>query len=163
MSATTESRIDVGRRRRYRLDNAATSLRAARRAVKGRAELGPYPELSFIAQLLTTELVSNTVLHAKLTADDALSLTIECDGRTLRVQVADDGRGFDPLSQLARYRRTGSRRHGLYLLDALADRWGYRCVKGAEIWFEIDLVPSRRPWHGREPAPRASDRDVRAL
>jgi hypothetical protein len=81
-------------------------------------------------------------------------LTIECDESTLHIELADHGRGVDPLSHLARYQRTGSRRNGIYLVDALADRWGYRRREGTTIWFEIDLVPGRRPWHGREAAPK---------
>jgi anti-sigma regulatory factor (Ser/Thr protein kinase) len=154
MLATRSTRIDVGRRTTHRMDNRALSLGSARRAVGRRVELEPYPEIGFIAQLLASELVSNTVRHANLADGDTFVLTIECDERTLHIELADHGRGVDPLSHLARYQRTGSRRNGIYLVDALADRWGYRRREGTTMWFEIDLVPGRRTWHGREAAPK---------
>jgi anti-sigma regulatory factor (Ser/Thr protein kinase) len=131
----------------------ALSLRAARRAVALRVELERFPELSFIAQLLTSELVSNTVRHATVQNGDAFVLTIGCDASTLHIELTDHGPGVDPLFHLARYRRAGSCRHGIYLVNALADRWGYRRHEGSKMWFEIDLVPGRTPWRGRQPAP----------
>ena len=116
-------------------------------------ELEPYPEIRFVAQLLASELVTNTIRHANLAPDATFVLRLEGDRHTLHVGVTDNGQGFNPLSHIARYAQTGSRKHGLYLVDALADRWGYRQDEGSTVWFEIDLLPGRRPRHGRSSAP----------
>jgi anti-sigma regulatory factor (Ser/Thr protein kinase) len=126
--------------------------RKARLLLEPIPDLEPYPDLLFAAQLLAHELVANSVRHARPAGAQPVRLTVECDGQTLSVEVSDRGPGFDPLSALAEHWRRQARFHGLFLLDSLADRWGYRRDRvGFGIWFEIDLVPGRRPWHGRKP------------
>ena len=136
----------------YRLHNHSSAVPAARRALDNQRELEPYPEIRVVAQLLASELVANTIRHANLATGETFLLRLECDRHLLHVDVADDGRGFNPLAHIARYVRTGSRKHGLYLVNALADRWGYRQHEGSTVWFEIDLLPGRRPWQGRSSA-----------
>jgi anti-sigma regulatory factor (Ser/Thr protein kinase) len=127
--------------------------RLARRGLEQVGELAHYPDLRFTAQLLASELVANTVRHAGLAADQALTLSVECDEETLRVEVVDVGPGFDALEFLAGRHRRGVHHRGILLVDALADRWGFCRGDGFRVWFEIDLVPGRRPCRGREPVP----------
>jgi hypothetical protein len=76
--------------------------------------------------------------------------------KMLRVEVADGGPGFDPPPMLRRHALGELSHRGLSLLNALADRWGFRRgPAGCAVWFELDLVPGRRAWMGREPVPRS--------
>jgi anti-sigma regulatory factor (Ser/Thr protein kinase) len=121
-------------------------------------ELADYPDVRFAAQLLASELASNCVLHAGLGDAQSFAFWLECDQETLRVAVTDGGPGLNPLALLAK-RDSSERHHGLSLLDALADRWGFRHqARRFCIWFEVDLVPGRRPWRGREPTPNHHQR-----
>ena len=123
----------------------------ARRLVATISELEEYSDLLFTAQLLASELASNSVRHGGLRADESFSLFAHCDAGTLRVEVVDGGPGFDALHLLARHGRRNERFHGIFLVNALADRWGFRSEIGScSVWFEIDLIPGRRPWRGRE-------------
>jgi serine/threonine-protein kinase RsbW len=133
---------------------SATALQAARQVIDERAELMPYPDLQFAARLLTSELVANAFRHGRLGVDDVVALCVECSDETLCVEVRDTGRGFDPLARIVEYARRGENYRGLFLVNALADRWGFR--RGTNeccLWFELELVPGRRPWRGRELIP----------
>jgi anti-sigma regulatory factor (Ser/Thr protein kinase) len=130
---------------------SAAAPAIARRALEAVDELERYSDLRFAAQLLSSELVANSVRHAGLATEEALTLSVECGEETLRVEVRDGGAGFNALTVLAEHARGDQRYRGIYFVDALADRWGFRRGEcGCHIWFEIDLVPGRRPWRGRE-------------
>jgi anti-sigma regulatory factor (Ser/Thr protein kinase) len=127
----------------------------AQRLVATVGQLAAYPDLRFAARLLVSELVSNSVRHTGLGADPSISLSLQCDEETLRVEVADAGPGLDALTVLARHRRNEELFHGIFLVNALADRWGFRRGDTGCVWFEIDLVPGRRPWRGRQTVPHS--------
>ena len=130
------------------------SPRLARETLEDVLELEPYEDLRFVTALLTTELVANAVRHAGLAPEDDVALLTESEDGCIHVEVADNGPCFFPLPH-ARSRPGRRIEHGLHLVDVLADRWGYRCDRpGCCVWFEIDLVPGRRPWRGREPVPQ---------
>jgi anti-sigma regulatory factor (Ser/Thr protein kinase) len=134
-----------------RLTASLSASRAARQAL-ARCELLE-GELLFIAQLLTAELVTNVLRHSSLAPGEEFLLAIDCDERTLVVEVADAGVGFNPLLLMRQHALSQAHHRGLALINALADRWGFRSGPGCRGWFELDLVPGRRPWRGREPIP----------
>jgi serine/threonine-protein kinase RsbW len=89
------------------------------------------------AELLASELVTNAVRHAGLCAQDSVSLRIDLLPETVRVGVSDHGPGFE---RRARPRdRNGG--WGLFIVDAVSDRWGVIRGHSNEVWFEIDLEP----------------------
>jgi len=135
---------------------SAEASREARRLLEAFPDLTPYPDLLFAAQLLTHELVTNSARHGNLPADQPVRLMVEGDTETVSIQVAHGGSGFDALAVLAEQYRREELYHGLFLLDALADRWGFGCEDGCRISFEIDLVPGRRIWRGCELIPFVS-------
>ena len=114
--------------------SAATARRFVTRTL---AEWG-HDDAVDIAILLVSELVTNSILHARSDVD--LVLTEE-DGR-LRVEVHDasaslpilrsqgpDGSGFPS---------EGGR--GVFLLQHLAARWGSEPAEGGKrVWFELEL------------------------
>jgi anti-sigma regulatory factor (Ser/Thr protein kinase) len=88
-----------------------------------------------VAELLTSELVSNAVRH---TPSPQVTLTAVLEDDQLHVGVADCVPGETPLRAHRHpdLRRGGGR--GLWLVEALAAKWGSdRRVDGKEVWFEI--------------------------
>lgn len=134
-----------------RLPATLGAARDARSAVEDVPELVRHEDLQFVTALLTTELVANAVRHSGLTPDEDVALLVEALDGVVHVEVSDSGPGFFPL--LHTRSRPGRRvEHGLHLVDVLADRWGFRCDRpGCCLWFDVDLVPGRRAWRGREP------------
>jgi anti-sigma regulatory factor (Ser/Thr protein kinase) len=88
------------------------------------------------AALLVSELVSNSVRHSKA-RNGVIELLACVTPRMLRVEVSDDGDGFE-LRPLARDDAESGR--GLELLQELADRWGHPTGMRTAVWFELDRV-----------------------
>jgi anti-sigma regulatory factor (Ser/Thr protein kinase) len=84
-------------------------------------------------ELLTSELVTNSVLHAGLAADQFIGLHLNDLGDRVRVEVTDQGSGFSPESR----HRSRERGHGLELVSGLASLWGVRQNRPNMVWFEV--------------------------
>ncbi|HSP38642.1 MAG TPA: SpoIIE family protein phosphatase [Frankiaceae bacterium] len=88
-------------------------------------------DLGDTAILLTSELVTNAVLHARSPA----YLTVWADGSRLRVQVTDESRDL-PKPNQADENATGGR--GISMVALLASRWGVELREsGKSVWFEL--------------------------
>lgn len=116
----------------------------ARRALDG-LELHLTPEMLASVRLLVTELVTNSIRHARLSDEDQVALAVRVSDDLVRVEVGDPGEGFEPPEW-----RSGDRVEeggwGLYLVDRLADRWGISREHGTLVWLELDLNPvAQRP------------------
>jgi len=88
--------------------------------------------------LLTTELVTNAVLHAGACASDAIELRVAAGVDSLRVSVTDPGHFRDtPHMEEPDPETPGGM--GLYLVEQLSSRWGVeRLGDGAHcVWFEL--------------------------
>ncbi|MFJ7204415.1 ATP-binding protein [Streptomyces sp. NPDC098789] len=88
-----------------------------------------------VAELLTTELVTNALVHTDQGAEVFAGLT----ATRLRVEVRDYAarhpRPFVPTAD------DGTHGRGLVLIQALADTWGVDSLGGSTgkvVWFEID-------------------------
>ena len=94
------------------------------------------PEIIATAALLTSELVTNAVLHART----ALTLAAEIDTDRLHVEVGD-GSAEPPRLGHPDCRALGGR--GLHMIEQLASRWDTNQVAGGKtVWFEIDTRSS---------------------
>jgi anti-sigma regulatory factor (Ser/Thr protein kinase) len=95
----------------------------------------PLP-LAFDAQLLVSELVSNSVRHAGLGRDDLIRVTADWSGERLRVHVRDRGRPRRASLVVGSIRPAPGAESGwgLYLVDRLASRWG---TSAGGYWFEL--------------------------
>jgi two-component sensor histidine kinase len=103
---------------------------AARRAL---VREGLDPDLDHTVCLLTSEIVTNAVRHADLGEDDRIIVAARLTPDYARVEVRDNGSGFDPE---LRHDAAG---YGLRLMDMLASRWGVdRDGGGTRVWFEVD-------------------------
>jgi DNA-binding NarL/FixJ family response regulator len=85
-------------------------------------------------ELLTSELVSNAVEHARSPAQVTAAMT----GARVRVSVTDEGPGMPTLQlDVSPQQATG---RGLALVAALSARWGVGAGDvGKTVWFEVDL------------------------
>ena len=108
---------------------------AARRSLERlRGQLDP--EGLETMRLLVSELVTNSVRHARIGDEGTINLCVEEDSRALRVAVTDPGVGFEE--------RPGPPQPGdhsgwgLHLVEQLADRWGVSRDGQMMVWFEID-------------------------
>jgi serine/threonine-protein kinase RsbW len=97
--------------------------------------IGAACALSDLAVLLTSEVVTNAVMHtnSRLAGGTVTLVVIEISGG-LRVEVTDDG--SDRSAPIVKGDLYASDGHGLYLVQTLADRWGYvRDEAGTMVWF----------------------------
>ncbi len=123
------------RRRLGRADLRAVP--EARRAVRELLRHWGGPGQSEVAELLTSELVTNALVHT----DEGAVLTATVGPRALRVEVRDfAGRGRPPRPRAPQEGSTNGR--GLVLVESLADDWGVRpCGAGKSVWFELGVEP----------------------
>ena len=85
------------------------------------------------AALLTSELVTNAVLHAAT----PIGVTLHILPGRIRVDVADGNPSFPSLKAYGREAATG---RGLTLFNTLASNWGVQAVDGGKIvWFELPV------------------------
>jgi anti-sigma regulatory factor (Ser/Thr protein kinase) len=119
------------RRRLGRADLRAVP--ETRRALRELLRHWGKPGRSDIAELLTSELVTNALVHTD--HDAVLTATVGPAG--LRVEVRDFvSRRPQPRTQNA---GDGTHGRGLVLVQSLADAWGVRAHGvGKVVWFELD-------------------------
>lgn len=118
---------------RVRLVPGPTAPRLARTAVS-RALGDLEKDVVERAMLLTSELVTNGVLHAAT----PLTLTLRTDGDALRVEVEDRDRTLPvPVPEEQNGPHGG---FGLHIVDRLAANWGCAPLdNGKSVWFEMPL------------------------
>ncbi|WTZ45071.1 ATP-binding protein [Streptomyces sp. NBC_01390] len=105
----------------------------ARRALRELLRHWGRPGCSEIAELLTSELVTNALVHTD--RDAVLTATVSPDG--LRVEVRDFV-GRRPRLR-APVPDDGTHGRGLVLVESLADAWGVRAHGvGKAVWFELN-------------------------
>ena len=81
--------------------------------------------------LLVSELVSNSIRHARLSAGDPIDMQLVSENGQVWIAVHDSGPGFDPEG----HRQWGDWRFGLAIIAALADKWGVdRSPDGCTVW-----------------------------
>jgi serine/threonine-protein kinase RsbW len=112
---------------------------AARRAVDGfRGQLEE--DVIERSALVVTEVVTNSVTHAGLTAAQPIDLNIQVLPGCLRTEVTDEGTAsFDPVVTLPYPGQNSGR--GFWMVDQLTDRWGVDFTRSTRVWCEFDLGP----------------------
>ena len=100
-----------------------------------RRALGDASPLAETAVLLASELATNAVLHsASGQPGGSATVLITEIGGGVRVEVADGG--SDLCAPVVRGDIYASEGHGLFLVQSLADQWGYvRDETGTTVWF----------------------------
>jgi anti-sigma regulatory factor (Ser/Thr protein kinase) len=95
------------------------------------------PETMAKLRLLVTELVANSVRHARGTPID---VSVRLDGGVVRADVSDGGAGFQPPEVDPNPMKSAG--WGLFLVRKIAERWGAEPETGT-VWFELELAPAR--------------------
>jgi serine/threonine-protein kinase RsbW len=93
------------------------------------------------AQLLVTELVSNSIRHAELRAGERIRIWAGWSGRRLKVIVRDrDCQPNQPVGIAGSIRPAPGAESGwgLFIVNQLATRWGAIHDGGPGYWFELD-------------------------
>jgi anti-sigma regulatory factor (Ser/Thr protein kinase) len=115
-----------------RLPAEPTAAAVARAIVEAVGSDLPEPIL-LDAKLLTTEVVTNAIRHARGT--EAVIVRVRRNN-LVRVEVVDQGPMFNPQQQTTSA-RAGSGQ-GLMLVDAVANAWGVEPDDaGKKVWFEL--------------------------
>jgi anti-sigma regulatory factor (Ser/Thr protein kinase) len=94
---------------------------------------------AFDVRLLVSELVTNSVQHARVGPEDSIEMTLSIGGELIRVEIADSGPGFEPPPDSGGAER--ERGWGLFFVAQLASRWGVDTGTPGCVWFEIDRTP----------------------
>ena len=106
----------------------------------------------YTLRLLVSELVTNSVRHARLGSEQVIGVRVLCGSGTVRVEVLDDGWGF-PVPDTGH--PTGSWQYlrnrdpewpggwGLSIIDAVADSWGIVRNDRTVVWFEMKIDGNR--------------------
>lgn len=95
--------------------------------------------------LLTSEVVTNAVVHPAAPSEESIELRIFIYEDGIRVEVEDSGPGFDPTVPATSGPEGG---RGLFLVDRFSSRWGTEPVgenrgSGFMVWFELDWSQPR--------------------
>lgn len=131
-----------------RLPATGVSAAVARHAI---ASLEPdllEPHVLEDAQLLVSELVTNSLEHAGLSETESVEVCLRASPQMVMVEVADHGRGLDgqrprPIAPLVDFDATEPVEGcGLHLVDRIAYRWGMVEDHGTRVWFEIRRTDS---------------------
>jgi anti-sigma regulatory factor (Ser/Thr protein kinase) len=88
------------------------------------------------ATLLTSELVTNAILHTDSgTLDGSVTVVMIDVPDGVLIEVIDDGSAGTPVVKGDLFAADG---HGLYLVQQLAAQWGYlRDPAGTTVWFHL--------------------------
>lgn len=96
------------------------------------AEWG-YGHLSEIVRLLTSELVTNALLHAGTN----MAIVVRFTDDRIRVEVEDASPAWPTRLSYAEDAATG---RGLTIVEEIASAWGVRRIPGGKaVWFEVPL------------------------
>lgn len=125
---------------RTRLERDLRSSAAARRFVGEALRRWECDGLLDTVNLLVSELVTNSVLHAGSAPDIAVLLKPDA----VRIEVSDEGGTLPDVAEAAADATSG---RGLALVEALASAWGVEDLPGGKtVWFEVsrpDVMPRR--------------------
>jgi len=122
----------------------------ARAAVLSRVEAYLPAACAADVMLMTSELVTNAIRHGGASGpDDRVRVRVVRTGARVRVEVRDDGPGFEvsvgPPAAPADDRETGM---GLALVARLAVAWAAeREGRSTVVWFEVDPERAASPLH----------------
>lgn len=113
--------------------SAPRAARHALRSLSGHVD----EELLERGGIVVTELVTNSVKHARLAPEQRIALIGSGRRTFLLLEVIDEGDGFEPV-----VRRPGAGQGpggwGLWMVSQLADRWGVDAGHSTRVWCEFE-------------------------
>lgn len=108
----------------------------------------PASDASCTIALVVGELAANAVRHGRVPGRDfGLRLVLDEAAGLVRVEVADAAGGKKPAAATPLVPPEGESGRGLFLVDVLAERWGWepREPVGKTVWAECALDGRGRP------------------
>jgi anti-sigma regulatory factor (Ser/Thr protein kinase) len=99
-------------------------------------------------RLVVTELMTNSVRHARLTPVQQIDLRVSARRDLLRLEVIDDGDGFD-LAATRCHPNQSPGGWGLGIVAQLTDRWGVDLSHSTRVWCEFITRIHQEPPHKR--------------
>ena len=122
---------------RLELEATPEAAVATRRALEAHLLERVHDDELELLKTLACELVANAVIHRGDHAAGRVGLLLGVSPRCLRVEVRDDGPGFErPHSPTPHAHGAGG--FGLLIIERSATRWGVANTAGSCVWFEID-------------------------
>ena len=88
-------------------------------------------------RLLVNELVTNSV---KFAGRGSIRLRMKASPDAVRVEVLDEGPGFRAPNEDSEPSLEETSGRGLFLVEAIADRWGVEVDARTCVWFEIEAA-----------------------
>ena|SRR5215208_345386 len=113
---------------------------AARHAAAAAAARVGEPLAETVA-MLVSELVTNAVEHSGASPQTTIAMDLRETADSLRIEVSDGGRGFDP--PFGAPPDEEPRGRGLLLVQLLADSWGVSANPSTRVWFELSTNNGR--------------------
>ena len=130
MSPDTDRRVEDGMTLRLQ-GNPDAAAHARQALARLRSDIDS--PLMETLRLLVTELVTNSVTHAR--ADNVI-LKVLVANKAVWTEVTDEGPGFDPGD--GNYPAEEHPGWGLFLVERLANRWGVNHEgRSTKVWFEL--------------------------
>lgn len=90
--------------------------------------------------IMVSEVVGNAVRHGRPEPDGRIGLRLESEAAVARAVVTDAAPVFSFDREILAERDLDH--FGLFVVDALADRWGLSLDGKKAVWFEVDVDPS---------------------
>jgi two-component sensor histidine kinase len=94
------------------------------------------------AELVVSELVTNSVQHAGLSGDDSVRVAATISDGVLRLEVDNPGANGIIAAADSDSERAG---FGLRIIETLADAWGVSRKGYTRVWVEIACWPATDP------------------
>lgn len=85
--------------------------------------------------LLISELVTNAVRHARCDPVATVVIRLAASSDCIRIEVSDRGAGF-ATAAITRPAGHSEGGRGLFIIDAIASRWGTACSERHCVWLE---------------------------
>jgi anti-sigma regulatory factor (Ser/Thr protein kinase) len=126
---------------RLQLERNVEAASLARAAVLGFCEgreLSPGTIATLM--LLTSEIVTNAVIHPDVDPPGLIGLYVRLNRDTVRIEVSDTGSGFTPQPRDPSRLQGG---YGLYLVEKESKRWGVDQTPHTSVWFEVAREPAQ--------------------
>ena len=119
------------------LEHSREAPSMARAAISGFSENRDLdPATLATLTLLVSEVVTNAVIHPDVEPPCGIRLSARIADNRIRVEVTDEGAGFEPRP---RDPTRSDRGYGLYLLEQQAAAWGVEQGSGNTVWFELTV------------------------
>jgi anti-sigma regulatory factor (Ser/Thr protein kinase) len=128
----------------FEISLAPTDAAPTRARAEVSAWLGQGPHDDAIlrdAQLLVSELVTNGIRHARISADQPLHLTASLGITTLRLELRDHGTRGTVARRRPQPHDATAGGFGLDLVAQLSSAWGVqRDAHGTTVWLELPMA-----------------------